>query len=271
MVKARDNGLIGGIGLSNITREHLVHALAITDIACVQNPMNLADRHSLPVLEECEAQGIAFVPFFPLGRDPGAARPYCGQRGLVDQVGQVRAGEPGGGRGDLTEVGAWLDILATGVGGRDGAPLGPVGQRDHDLAVEPAGPAQRRVECVPPVGGGQYNYLAAVLESVHLGEQLVEGLLPLVIAGQAAGFAAGTQGIDLVYEHDRRSAAPGRSNRSRTLAAPTPTNISTKLDPDTDRKGTWASPATARASSVLPVPGGPAISTPRGPRAPARW
>ena len=67
MVKARDNGLIGGIGLSNVTREHLVHALAIADIACVQNPMNLADRRSLPLLEECEARGIAFVPFFPLG------------------------------------------------------------------------------------------------------------------------------------------------------------------------------------------------------------
>jgi pyridoxine 4-dehydrogenase len=67
MVKARDSGVIGGIGLSNITREHLVQALAITDIACVQNPMNLADRHSLPVLEECQARGIAFVPFFPLG------------------------------------------------------------------------------------------------------------------------------------------------------------------------------------------------------------
>jgi aryl-alcohol dehydrogenase-like predicted oxidoreductase len=67
MVKARDNGLISGIGLSNITREHLLHALAITDIACVQNPMNLADRHSLPVLDECEARGIAFVAFFPLG------------------------------------------------------------------------------------------------------------------------------------------------------------------------------------------------------------
>jgi pyridoxine 4-dehydrogenase len=67
MVQARDSGLIGGIGLSNITREHLLHALAITDIACVQNPMNLADRHSLPVLAECAARGIAFVPFFPLG------------------------------------------------------------------------------------------------------------------------------------------------------------------------------------------------------------
>jgi aryl-alcohol dehydrogenase-like predicted oxidoreductase len=67
MVQARASGLIGGIGLSNITRAHLLHALAITDIACVQNPMNLADRRSLPVLEECAARGIAFVPFFPLG------------------------------------------------------------------------------------------------------------------------------------------------------------------------------------------------------------
>jgi aryl-alcohol dehydrogenase-like predicted oxidoreductase len=75
MVKARDNGLIRGIGLSNVTREHLVHALAITDIACVQNPMNLADRHSLPVLEECEARGIAFVPFFPLGSASAGGNP----------------------------------------------------------------------------------------------------------------------------------------------------------------------------------------------------
>jgi pyridoxine 4-dehydrogenase len=67
MVKARDDGLIGGIGLSNITREHLLHALASTAVACVQNPMNLADQRSLPVLEECAARGIAFVPFFPLG------------------------------------------------------------------------------------------------------------------------------------------------------------------------------------------------------------
>lgn len=67
MIAARDEGLIGGIGLSNITREHLLRALAHTDIACVQNPMNLADQSSMPVLEECHARGIAFVPFFPLG------------------------------------------------------------------------------------------------------------------------------------------------------------------------------------------------------------
>jgi pyridoxine 4-dehydrogenase len=83
MMKARDNGLIGGIGLSNITRKHLLHALSITDIACVQNPMNLADRHSLPVLEECEARGIAFVPFFPLGSGFGRGNPVLSSPQVV--------------------------------------------------------------------------------------------------------------------------------------------------------------------------------------------
>ena len=54
------------------------------------------------------------------------------------------------------------------------------------------------------------------------------------------------------------------SNMSRTRAAPTPTNISTKSDPLMLKKGTSASPATALAKSVLPVPGGPTISTPLG-------
>ena len=54
------------------------------------------------------------------------------------------------------------------------------------------------------------------------------------------------------------------SNRSRTRAAPTPTNISTKSLPLSEKKGTWASPATARAMSVLPVPGGPTSRIPLG-------
>ena len=47
------------------------------------------------------------------------------------------------------------------------------------------------------------------------------------------------------------------SNKSRTREAPTPTNISTKSEPEMLKKGTPASPATAFASKVLPVPGGP--------------
>ncbi len=61
------------------------------------------------------------------------------------------------------------------------------------------------------------------------------------------------------------------SNRSRTREAPTPTNISTKSEPLIEKNGTLASPATARASSVLPVPGGPISSTPFGMRPPSFW
>ncbi|MNP06668.1 hypothetical protein D3C76_986630 [compost metagenome] len=61
------------------------------------------------------------------------------------------------------------------------------------------------------------------------------------------------------------------SNMSRTRLAPTPTNISTKSEPEMVKNGTLASPAMALANRVLPVPGGPTISTPRGIRPPRRW
>ena len=61
------------------------------------------------------------------------------------------------------------------------------------------------------------------------------------------------------------------SKRSRTRLAPTPTNISTKSDPEIEKNGTFASPATARASKVLPVPGGPTNRTPLGMRPPSFW
>jgi pyridoxine 4-dehydrogenase len=67
LVAARDAGLIDGIGLSNISRDHLLRAVSQTEIVCVQNLFNLADQSSFDVLEECAARGIAFVPFCPLG------------------------------------------------------------------------------------------------------------------------------------------------------------------------------------------------------------
>jgi pyridoxine 4-dehydrogenase len=67
MMRARDEGLIDGIGLSNISRLHLLRAVDQTEIVCVQNLFNLADQQSLDVLTECAARGIAFGPFCPLG------------------------------------------------------------------------------------------------------------------------------------------------------------------------------------------------------------
>jgi pyridoxine 4-dehydrogenase len=62
----RDEGKIGGIGLSNVSVGQLKQARP-AGIACVQNSYSLLDRTAEPVLELCREHGIAWVPFFPLG------------------------------------------------------------------------------------------------------------------------------------------------------------------------------------------------------------
>jgi pyridoxine 4-dehydrogenase len=94
MITARDEGLIRGVGLSNIGLEHLRRATARTEIACVQNPYNLVDRSSQPVLDECTRLGIAFVPFFPLGSGFAADNPVLGHppvRAVAAELGRTPA------------------------------------------------------------------------------------------------------------------------------------------------------------------------------------
>jgi aryl-alcohol dehydrogenase-like predicted oxidoreductase len=67
MVALRDEGKIGGVGVSNVTLDQVEKALAHTTIACVQNPMSMLNREDEPVLERCAREGIPYVPFFPLG------------------------------------------------------------------------------------------------------------------------------------------------------------------------------------------------------------
>jgi aryl-alcohol dehydrogenase-like predicted oxidoreductase len=78
MIAARDEGLIGGIGLSSISVDHLRFALERTEIVTVQNAYNLVDRTSQPVLDLCVERDIAFVPFFPLGSGFSADNPVLG-------------------------------------------------------------------------------------------------------------------------------------------------------------------------------------------------
>ena len=63
----RNEGLIGAIGLSNVTLDQYLTARSTTEIACVQNVYNLANREEEAVLDSCRADGVPFVPFFPLG------------------------------------------------------------------------------------------------------------------------------------------------------------------------------------------------------------
>ena len=63
----RSKGLIRHIGLSNVTATQLAEAQTITDVVCVQNNYNLAHRDDDVLIDDLARQGIAYVPFFPLG------------------------------------------------------------------------------------------------------------------------------------------------------------------------------------------------------------
>lgn len=66
MIALRDEGKIGGIGVSSVPRDIVRQALP-AGIACVQNAYSLLDRTCDDALELCTAEGIAWVPYFPLG------------------------------------------------------------------------------------------------------------------------------------------------------------------------------------------------------------
>jgi len=67
LAELKRQGLIRHIGLSNISPKQLAEAQAITEIVCVQNFYNVAHRNDDTFIDDLAAQGIAYVPFFPLG------------------------------------------------------------------------------------------------------------------------------------------------------------------------------------------------------------
>ena len=67
LAELKQQGLIRHIGLSNVTPTQLAEAQAITPIVCIQNFYNVANRADDAFLDSLAAQGIAYVPFFPLG------------------------------------------------------------------------------------------------------------------------------------------------------------------------------------------------------------
>ena len=67
LIKLKQQGLIRHIGLSTVTPEQLVEAQSLTEIVCIQNFYNLANRGDDAFIDELARQGIAYVPYFPLG------------------------------------------------------------------------------------------------------------------------------------------------------------------------------------------------------------
>ena len=110
--------------------------------------------------------------------------------------------KPGGLPGERVEVDVLGERLAAGVDLEDVLAALAVGTVDDDLAVEAARPQQGGIEDVGPVGGGDQDDVVLHLEAVHLDEQLVQGLLALVVAAAHAGAAVAADGVDLVHEDD---------------------------------------------------------------------
>jgi aryl-alcohol dehydrogenase-like predicted oxidoreductase len=81
LAELREQGLIKQLGVSNATLSQLAEARSIAPVAQVQNTFNLLDRADAAMVDHCAEQGIAYVPFFPLG---GGFRPV--QAELLDSV-----------------------------------------------------------------------------------------------------------------------------------------------------------------------------------------
>jgi len=67
LAELRHKGLVRHIGLSNVTSAQVAEARSIVPIVCVQNLYNVVQRDDDALIDELAAQGIAYVPFFPLG------------------------------------------------------------------------------------------------------------------------------------------------------------------------------------------------------------
>ncbi|MEO6256786.1 MAG: aldo/keto reductase family oxidoreductase [Sphingomicrobium sp.] len=85
MAKLQHQGLVRHIGLSNVTRRQVEEAQAMVSLACVQNHYNIVHRGDDELIDALAGQGIAYVPFFPLG---GFSPLQSAElSGIADQIG----------------------------------------------------------------------------------------------------------------------------------------------------------------------------------------
>src|SRR5438445_4240619 len=87
LARLRNEGKIRLIGLSNVTQEHIERAREIVPIVSVQNRYSFADREWDYVVDYCERNEIAFIPWFPLGAGTVAGR-------LLDRIAKARQVKP---------------------------------------------------------------------------------------------------------------------------------------------------------------------------------
>src|SRR6185437_4275992 len=131
------------------------------------------------------------------------------QRGLVADVGDVRAGKTGRLFGQLMDIQLAGDLDGFQMDLEDGFAAFQIGFVNGDLAVETAGTQQGSVQYVGAVGGGQHDDAAVAAEAVHFHKQLVEGAFPFVVAHDGVLTTGTADGVDLVDEDHAGGLFPG--------------------------------------------------------------
>ena len=186
------------------------------------------------------------------------------ERGLVDQVADVGAGQADGAGGEPLQVDVVGQRHVARVDLEDGQPALVGGPIDRDVAVEAAGAQQGRIEHVGPVRGGHDDDRLGLGEAVHFAEDLVERLLAFVVAAAHAGAAMPADGVDLVDEEDAGGVFLGGGEQVADAAG-------AHADEHLDELG--AVDGDRRARPPRRPPPGPAASCPcpAGPSAGCPW
>ena len=125
------------------------------------------------------------------------------ERGLIDEVADVGAGEAHRAAGEPVEIDVGGEGHVAGVHLEEGQAGFLVGAVDRHMTVKPARPQEGGVEHVGAIGGGEHDHRFGLAEAVHFGEDLVERLLPFVVAATQSRTANTAHRVDLVDEQDR--------------------------------------------------------------------
>ena len=132
------------------------------------------------------------------------------QRRLVDQVAQIGTDHPGSLRRDLVEVDVVRQRHTPGVDLEDRRASVAIRRIDRHPPIKPTRPQQRRIEDVRPVGRREHDHAGAGVKAVHLGQDLVERLLTLVVpAHHRSAAARPADRVELVDKDDRRGGLLG--------------------------------------------------------------
>ena len=188
----------------------LVHAIGVRPQLRDDGVARLVVGHDL-LLARADQPGPALEPahhavdrLVEVGHLDGVlVGPGGAEGGLVDEVGQVGAHEPRRARRNRRQIDARRQRDPARVNAQDHLPTLQIGPVHDHLAVEAAGPEQRGIEDLRPIGGGHDDDALARVEAVELGQELIEGLLALVVPAESGRDPARlAERVQLVDEHD---------------------------------------------------------------------